>query len=273
MLAPIEAAPAVTPGSVQIRLLDRTTEYAAAADLLASIWGTGSDAPPLAGDVLASLHHAGGCVIGAMIGPRLVGVAVAVAGAPRSAAVYGLIAGVAKDVAGRGVGFRLKLAQREWALERDADTMYWTFDPLIRRNAHFNIVRLGAQITEYLPDFYPPMQDAINRDDDTDRLVARWDLTSQAAGRRERSRGTVTLEVGVDGDPVPHPARARGACRVMTPPDIESLRVTNPTMAAAWRSAQRRAFQDAFGQAMVVEGFTADGAYQLAETTKEIPLP
>ena len=56
----------------------------------------------------------------------------------------------------------------------------WTFDPLVRRNAMFNLARLGARATRYEVDFYGPVRDAINGEDETDRLVVEW----ATSGRR-----------------------------------------------------------------------------------------
>ncbi len=52
----------------------------------------------------------------------------------------------------------------------------WTFDPLVRRNAWFNIAVLGAEVAEYLPSFYGSMTDAINAGDESDRLLVAWDV-------------------------------------------------------------------------------------------------
>ena len=78
----------------------------------------------------------------------------------------------------RNVGYALKLHQRAWALQRGIATITWTFDPLVRRNAYFNLAKLGVRATRYLPNFYGAMQDPINAGDDTDRLLVDWDLAS-----------------------------------------------------------------------------------------------
>ena len=59
----------------------------------------------------------------------------------------------------------------------------WTLDPLVSRNAHLNLVTLGARVEHYLVDLYGPMRDGLNRGDPSDRLLVRWELAS--AGRRE----------------------------------------------------------------------------------------
>ena len=110
---------------------------------------------------------------------------------------------------GRSVGFALKVHQRAWCLRRGVRVIAWTYDPLIRRNAYFNLVKLGARPVEYLRNFYGAMDDAINGGTETDRLLVHWDLGSDlaaaaCAGRwqaasfaAERERGAaVALSAG-----------------------------------------------------------------------------
>jgi predicted GNAT superfamily acetyltransferase len=123
------------------------------------------------------------------------------------------------------------------------DRIVWTFDPLVRRNAHFNLARLGARATRYEVDFYGPVRDAINGDDDTDRLVVEW------------------VTAGEEG-PGPIDATADDAV-VATPEDIVALRATDP--AAAYRA--RIEMRDAVGERMAagwtIVGVDAQGSYVL----------
>ena len=81
------------------------------------------------------------------------------------------------------MGFALKLHQRAWALSRDVTTITWTFDPLVCRNAYFNVAKLAATPAEYLPDFYGEMDDVINGSDDSDRLLVHWPLAADSGDR------------------------------------------------------------------------------------------
>ena len=76
----------------------------------------------------------------------------------------------------------MKLHQRAWAADHGLAWVTWTFDPLVRRNAWFNIGVLGAEVHEYLVDFYGPIDDSINAGDESDRLLVAWP-TSDRAGR------------------------------------------------------------------------------------------
>src|SRR6266542_3171738 len=101
-------------------------------------------------------------VAGAMRDRRMVGASVGFL--HPAGGVFGLhshITGVRAAARGRGAGFALKQHQRAWALARDLPVVTWTFDPLVRRNAFLNLVKLGAEVVEYLPDFYGPMGDGI----------------------------------------------------------------------------------------------------------------
>src|SRR6185312_17408828 len=93
------------------------------------------------------------------------------------------IAGVTRAGAGRHIGYALKLHQRAWALDRGLDTVTWTFDPLVRRNAYFNTVKLAARPVEYLVNFYGEMTDEINVGQGSDRLLVEWPLLASAVVR------------------------------------------------------------------------------------------
>jgi predicted GNAT superfamily acetyltransferase len=263
---------------VTVRPLHTSDECVEGAALLANIWGTSLESSPLSGDLLTSLIHAGGCVLGATdADDRLVGLTVGVAGAPQSDRVYSLIAGVDPGHAGRGIGMALKQTQRVWAIERGATQMVWTYDPLVRRNAHFNLNRLGAHTTGYLPDFYPPMHDALNRSDLTDRLTVVWDLLRPKPGEAGAApQGYRLLEADEAGEPQPCSGKGSegGAgveggeggqpLLVWIPPDIEATRRSDPALAMRWRLAVREALRSTSEAGYHPYRITADGFYLLS---------
>jgi len=77
-----------------------------------------------------------------------------------------------------GLGRRMKLAQREDALRRGIDLIEWTFDPLEIKNAHLNLVRLGAIARRYSVNHYGDSSSPLQGGLPTDRLVAEWWLKS-----------------------------------------------------------------------------------------------
>src|SRR5205807_6359307 len=120
-----------------------------------------------------------GQVIGAFDGDLVIGFAMAFpgykAGRPY---LHSHMLAVLPEYRNAGLGRRLKLAQRQEALSRGFDLMEWTFDPLEIKNAHLNIVRLGAIARRYQPDFYGPSSSPLQGGLPTDRLYAEWWLRS-----------------------------------------------------------------------------------------------
>ncbi|MYW03608.1 GNAT family N-acetyltransferase, partial [Streptomyces sp. SID3343] len=157
-----------------MRELHELDELQAVADLFVDIWGPSPGNDPINVEQMRALSHAGNYVAGAYADGRLVGATVAFFGAPAGETLHSHITGAR---AGHAAGFALKLHQREWALARGLKRITWTYDPLIRRNAYFNLAKLGGLPIEYLPTFYGTVDDAINGGDDTDRVLVEWDLS------------------------------------------------------------------------------------------------
>ena len=188
--AKVAADAAAEAARVSIRELTDLADLEAACRLFDEIWRPSPANPPLTLELMRALTKAGNYAAGAYDGTRLVGACVGFFGPPAEESLHSHIAGVSADMAGRSVGFALKLHQRAWALRRDVTEIAWTFDPLVRRNAYFNLVKLGARPAEYLPNFYGGMNDGINGGADSDRLLMHWDLRSPlvaaaCAGRPE----------------------------------------------------------------------------------------
>ncbi|GAA4385050.1 GNAT family N-acetyltransferase [Agromyces bauzanensis] len=149
---------------------------------------------------------------------------------------------------GRGIGVALKLRQRAVCLAHGVTEMRWTYDPLIRRNARMNLVRLGAEVTAFLPDFYGELGDAITGADRSDRFEVRWRLDSP--------RSTRALARG------PVPAwRAEGGLPLVA--DYERVRMEDPRVAARLRDASRDAFAALSRDPGLRVELDADGDYVL----------
>lgn len=125
----------------------------------------------------------GGFTLGAYVGDRVVGFVLSVfmlhEGKP---ALYSHMTAVDPEFQNHGIGAKLKWAQRERALAEGINFIKWTFQPVLPRNAHFNLDRLGAIIRTYRPNFYGTDSDS-NTDVgevglESDRLFAEWILDS-----------------------------------------------------------------------------------------------
>ena len=153
-------------------------DLTATVELQKAVWGM-HDVEVSSPHTLRAIVHAGGIVIAAEAEGRLVGFCFGMA-AWRDGGLWlwSHMAGVRPDYQGRGIGFRLKLAQREWALANGFRQMAWTFDPMQSGNANFNFNRLGVTARIYSVNHYGDMQDGINAGLASDRLEAQWQLDS-----------------------------------------------------------------------------------------------
>jgi predicted GNAT superfamily acetyltransferase len=246
---------------VTIRTVHDVTGLAAVSAYFSDVWQTPRSAPPYPAEVLHSLVHAGGAVHAAYDGERLAGASVAVFGPGQE--TYSLVA-----AAERGLGYAVKQAQRAWALDLGARTMRWTFDPLVGRNARFNLAKLGAAGTEYLVDFYGPMADGVNDGDESDRLTVTWDLTAPTpsyATEDDREAAPAT-HTAPDGDALARRDLAGRQVHCRVPDDIVKLRAADPVLALRWRHAVREVFTEAFAEGFAATGMSRDGWYTLTRT-------
>ena len=282
------AARAAKAAGVAVRELASLDELDAMVGVFDQIWDPDGDNSSVRLDLLRALTKAGNYASGAYdaASGALVGACMGFFGPPSRAELHSHIAGVVPAGLGRSVGFALKVHQRAWCLRRDVRLIAWTYDPLIRRNAYFNLVKLGARPVEYLRNFYGVMDDAINGGTETDRMLVHWDLRSDvardaSAGRprpasfdAERSRGAVVaLSAGPDGLPVPGLPLPGGPgprrLLVGVPADIEAMRLSDPAGAAAWRTALRDVLSPLADGGARVTGFDRNGWYVVSTGREE----
>jgi predicted GNAT superfamily acetyltransferase len=242
------ARDAARAAGVAVRLVDDTGELEELEALFGELWREPAGAVPATSHLMAALRLSGNYVAGAWRAGELAGGSVAWSSPPEARELHSHLTGVAPDHQGTGVGKALKVHQRAWAAERGYRAITWTFDPLVRRNAAFNLRTLSARAERYLINAYGRMHDVMNEaGGESDRLLVRWEIA-----------------------PLP-PARATGAgCRMLvaTPEDIESLRRRSPSQALRWRSRLRESLGGALATGGRVTGFTEAGEYVV-----EVPGP
>ncbi|MFI0419137.1 GNAT family N-acetyltransferase [Spongiactinospora sp. 9N601] len=257
---PWEAAgQAAADAGVTIRELHDLDETHQACRLIERVWRTGAGNPLMTPELLRVLSHSGGYGAVAYEGERMVGVSV---GLLATVGLHSHITAVEGTSRGRNVGFALKLHQRGWAIDRGIPAVTWTFDPLVSRNAYFNLAKLGTVPTEYLPNFYGVMHDEVNAGTDTDRLLVRWDLSGDPVRVPGPRRDSVVI--GLDSGPGERPAAGRtdgDVVMVRVPSDIEALRRRDPWGAREWRSAVRDVLGGLMAKGWNVTGFARDGWY------------
>jgi predicted GNAT superfamily acetyltransferase len=137
--------------------------------------------------------------------------------------------------------------QWQWARENGFATITWSFDPLVRRNAWFNMVKLGAKVTNYYQNFYGELDDGINAGEQSDRVLVKWQVLATS---EPQSLEVVTVR---EGDVV-----------IETPGDIEVLRKTNKEESQMWRTRQRASFEEAMSNGYSVRGLNSEYSYVLS---------
>lgn len=135
----------------------------------------------------------GGFTLGAFIKNELVGFVHHLTAVRNGEIIgYSHMAAISPDFQNAGIGARLKWAQREKALAQGVRFIKWTFEPMLPRNAHFNLNRLGATVSSYAENYYgtdyhvnfghPAKPIGL----DSDRLFAYWQLDSERVKSFER---------------------------------------------------------------------------------------
>lgn len=259
---------------VAVRELASAEDATAASQLFAAIWSQDAIAG-MAPEMIRALIQSGNCTLGAFDGDELVGSAVGFLGRHDGVDLHSHVLGVDLTQRHRSIGYALKLAQRAWALQRGIDMIRWTTDPLVRRNAYFNLMKLAARITSYDVNFYGAQVDAINYGDESDRILLAWDLCAPATQRactqaperldaaELRGAGAATVLDADDlGEPrIGDPAEDGQPVLVFVPEDVVAMRQSDPERARRWRRALRTALVRELGAGRNVAGITHDGYY------------
>jgi len=250
---------------VSLRPLTTVEDVEALLAVERAVWGEEALTPS---EMVIALAESGNVPLGAFEGRELVAFVLGWAGVNQwdGLHVHSHQLGALPDHRHRGVGYALKLAQRAQALDAGVGLIRWTFDPLVSRNAWFNLVKLGAIADRFLPNYYGRMTDELNRGDRSDRLLVRWDLDREPRGAAV-ARGEEVLSREGDAAGSPRPVRpaspSGGRALIRIPREYHALRTRDPTLARAWREATGIAFERCFDAGLVVDGFTEDSTYVL----------
>lgn len=236
--------------SLRIELAHTPADAAVISQVFDEVWSVKTMVSPEI--IVASLHNgAYGSVV--WDGDRPVAAAFALVGKSLTQQsselnLHSHAAGVVQSHAGKGIGAMVKLHQWQWARANGFATITWSFDPLVRRNAWFNMIKLGAIVTNYFKNFYGELDDGINAGEQSDRVLVRWDISHSG-----EPQASTIVAPRVDD------------VLIATPSDIESLRRSDNESAQRWRSEQRLAFESAFGSGYRVRGLSADFSYVLSK--------
>ena len=243
----MKAGEGMTAGADQItiRKCSEIDEFNACVELQKEVWKF-DDIDVIPQRMFTVADKIGGQVIGSFLEGKLVGFALAIPG-NRNGHLYlhSHMLAVREDYRNSGLGRRMKLAQRDDALQRGFELMEWTFDPLEIKNAYLNIERLGAIARRYNINQYGISSSPLQGGLPTDRLVAEWWLkskrveTKMATGQAPAFTATVTIDV---------------------PAEIYAWKANPPDRDRAneVQLRNRKAFHSAFDQGLSVLGYERD---------------
>jgi predicted GNAT superfamily acetyltransferase len=243
--------------SIEVRPLKSPQEFRQAIEVQRSAWGM-PDLEVIPTRILIAISRNSGIVLGAFDGDRLIGYSFGFLARDK----YGLYlyshhTGVAKEYEGQGVGFLLKMKQREYALKMGLSRIKWTFDPLQARNSYFNFTKLGAVARVFYQNYYGELFDELNYGLPTDRVVAEWFIKSKRV--ENRSSGKIVAPALEDAQVSLEVYRGRPrlvrvyAPKVILkiPSDINKVKARNPRLALSWRMSLRRALSFYLGKGYI----------------------
>jgi len=275
-----------------IRELESIADLRRAIQLEQEVWGLDDvDVTPLTTAIAA--QAAGAFWLGAFDKNDLIGIAYAFPSLHnRHTGFHSHLLAVRDPYGHRGVGYKLKMAQRARALALGVAEITWTFDPLRSRNAHLNFAKLGVISDKYIVDFYGAQTSSPLHANSTDRLWVTWKLGSRRVGERLQGKDTRAevldtlrhleplVRFNGDGGPVltdVSAAVSRQRIAIEIPGDMDRIEYDSMLLARKWREATRTAFNAAIQSGFVVTEFSRSirgqqgpGAYLLEKVEPDL---
>jgi predicted GNAT superfamily acetyltransferase len=255
---------------IVIRDIELICEMKQVEELQKEVWGF-ADRDVVPFDHLLVAKEVGGLLIGAFDGETLVGFVYGLLGTECDRPqIHSHMLAVKPAYRNFGLGYRLKLSQRECALARGIARVTWTFDPLQALNAHLNFTKLGGVSDRYKINYYGESTSSFLHQHGTDRLWVTWLLDSARVRRHLEARTNAQsppgelndcvrlVELASDDAPLGHePTKILGQRYIFIeiPRDIGTLEHQCPGLAMAWRDATCRAFTAALAAGYLVEEF------------------
>ena len=229
--------------SIQVRKLESLQDQDSGRKIFDLTWAmdAGTEITP---NLLQAMVHSGSYMSGAFIENKIVGAAFAFPATNNGIHLHSHMTAVLDAYRDKGVGYALKIDQWNWAKKQNYSHLTWTFDPLVRRNAKLNIVKLGVDISDYYPNFYGEMPDALNAGDESDRLMVSWSTDIDEPKAREL---------------ITHPKP--DDILIEIPEDIVAIRSKNQSESMKWRRQVRDQFLAAFEKNGKVVGFSTNNEY------------
>lgn len=253
--------PAAPPPDITVRPLASLADYRACVALEREIWGEEFDGA-IPANLMQVATYVGGLALGAFDADgQLVGFVFGLTGVLDGAiAHWSHVLGVRTTLRNGGVGRMIKEYQRAELARRGIAQMYWTYDPLIAKNAHLNLDVLGARVVRYVPDMYGDTGSPLHHGLETDRLVVVCDTTPAPRPPRQTVDGPLPILTARPqrGDEVAPRSATPPRVLLEIPSDFAELLARAPKEATEWHAATREHFLWALGHGYTVTGMHLD---------------
>ena len=258
---------------ITIRPLTTFHEIRPIEDLQRATWQT-SDLEIIPAHEFHVLADNGACLLGAFDDTQLVGFVCGVLAVkdekrplPERLKMYSVAAGILPTHQKQGIGYQLKLAQRDFALNMGLTHITWTYDPLESVNGRFNIHKLGAVCHRYRRNYHGKMA-GINAGLATDRFDVDWWLNSERVVQRieKEKRPLILSQLLQEGIPIlslandktTHMVNGTDRLLIEIPANFQTIKQQNFLLALRWRDHSRQLFEAAFRAGYVTTNFVYD---------------
>jgi predicted GNAT superfamily acetyltransferase len=270
---------------IKIRPLTTLDEMYTVADLQKIHWGD-DDESLVPAHMLYSLASFGGHVLGAFDGDKLIGALIGFLGTNNEEPERPAMANlqfvskrmvVDPEYRSQGIGYRLKLAQRDFAMQQGVRLVTWTFDPLLSANAHLNIRKLGGICKHYLKDYYGTSQRGnLATLGSSDRFLVEWWVTHRRVKERlTGGRGDLKLSAYLEANtPILNPTTlgedglVRPATRlnsltgtlalIEVPRNYPHIVGRDEALARHWRAHSRQVFMSVIAEGFIATDFLSE---------------
>ena len=272
--------------AIEIRPVKSIDNIKQIEDIQRATWGM-EDLDVIPARMFHAMRANGACLLGAFDGEKMVGFVFGLLGmmeglderidqvAAARLLMYSVTMGILPEYQREGIGYRLKIAQREFALRIGVRLITWTYDPLESLNGYLNFRKLGVVCHSYLQNYYGQMS-GINVGLPSDRFYVEWWVTSnRVMSRVSRSRGPLNLGQYLGGNakiinecdrdarmlPVPPKSYLQldgSLLLVQIPEDFQLVKSVNQPLALEWRQHIRSVFGHYFDHDYLVTDFVRE---------------
>lgn len=245
--------------TVHVRPLTSVEDGRACVDLQRHVWGW-DQADVVPATLLHVVEYVGGLAAGAFDQHgALLGFVFGISGVrDGQLAHWSHMLGVRESARNMGVGRMLKEYQRDTLAALGITSIYWSFDPLMAKNAYFNLNRLGAKVVDYVPDMYGTTDSPLHYGLATDRLVVCLATSGPPPAPvtlppHERAP-VLTAFPRLRDVTMPAGERTPETALIEIPADVLEVMGRSRAIARTWRQTVREHFQWALSRGYTISG-------------------